>query len=74
MKRLLTVDEAAEILSCHPKTIRRLLAAGKLEGGKIGSSVRITSKSLDTYIDKIIQSYQLENGTYIHEKNGTEVD
>ena len=30
--RLLTVDEVARILAVHPKSVRRMLAEGRLEG------------------------------------------
>ena len=34
--RLLTVDEAAEIMRVHPSTIRRLVRAGELARVKVG--------------------------------------
>jgi excisionase family DNA binding protein len=33
---LLTVDEVAAIVRCHPTTVRRAVAAGDLQAGHIG--------------------------------------
>jgi excisionase family DNA binding protein len=33
---LLTVDEVAQVVRCHPITVRRAVAAGDLRAGHIG--------------------------------------
>jgi excisionase family DNA binding protein len=45
-KEILTLPEAAEILRCSVKTIRRLILDRKLECCKIRGSLRIVAKSL----------------------------
>lgn len=63
MKKLMvTIKEAADLLSCSTRTIRRMIEEGKLEAGKIRGCLRITMNSVDRYIDESIQAYQLENG------------
>ena len=41
-----TVDEIAELLDLHPKTVQRFLREGRLEGHKIGREWRISDESL----------------------------
>lgn len=43
---LLTVDEAAEQLRCHPVTIRRMIRRGDLAAVKVGSVYRISADDL----------------------------
>ncbi len=52
-KRLLRVDEAAQLLNVSRWTIYRWLEAGKLAGTKIGAgSVRVFSESVSALIEK----------------------
>ena len=45
--RLLSVREAAEVLSCHPVTIRRLIAAGQLPAVRLGPRLlRVPAKAI----------------------------
>ncbi|RRD20618.1 DNA-binding protein [Brucellaceae bacterium VT-16-1752] len=44
-----TVDQAAERLTLHPKTVLRLIREGRLKGTKIGKSYRILRSNLDTF-------------------------
>lgn len=46
----LTIDEAAERLGVHPKTIRRYISSGKLSAQKIGGTWRIYEESLESYL------------------------
>lgn len=45
---MLTVDEAAERLRCHPATIRRMIARGELEHVKVGRVYRIPDDAIRT--------------------------
>lgn len=48
----LTVDQAAQKLQMHVRTIRRLLANGQLPGQKIGARQwRISAAALKTYVE-----------------------
>jgi excisionase family DNA binding protein len=51
-ERLLTIDEAAEILNVSPKTIRRRIAARELPAIRDGRSVRVSPDDLRSYIAK----------------------
>ena len=43
MTRLLTVNQAAEVLQLDPSTVRRFLREGQLSGVKLGSRWRLPS-------------------------------
>ena len=45
-RRLMTVDEVAEILQQSPRQIRRFIADGRLPVTKAGRSVRVTPEAL----------------------------
>ncbi len=47
---LLTCEEAGAYLRLHPRTVGRLLKAGKLPGVKVGSQWRVRRTDLDTYL------------------------
>lgn len=44
---LYTVDQVADIIGLHPKTVRRFIQEGKLKAGKIGGQWRISQNDLD---------------------------
>lgn len=48
--RLLTIAEAAEMLSVSEKTIRKWLLQGKLKGVKVGFLWRLRKKDLEDFI------------------------
>ncbi len=48
-KSAFTLTEAAELLSCHPDTLRRAIRAGKLKAGKIGKDYRISKPDLQEF-------------------------
>lgn len=35
-RRYVTLEEAGDLLGCHPRTVRRLIAAGRLTGYRLG--------------------------------------
>ena len=43
---LLTVDEVAERLKCHPQTVRRWIWSGKLGHVKVGGLVRVPEEEV----------------------------
>ena len=47
---LLTCEEAAAYLRVHPRTVTRLLTAGKLPGVKIGRQWRLRKADLEAYL------------------------
>ena len=47
---LLTREDVARRLGCSERTVDKLREAGQLEAVKLGSRVRITGKSLASYI------------------------
>ncbi len=61
-KELLSIPEAAELLSCSTRTVRRLIEERTLEACKLRSSTRVVYASLRGYILTIIGDYQEKNG------------
>ena len=47
---LLTCEEAAAYLRVHPRTVTRLLTAGRLPGVKVGRQWRLRKADLDAYL------------------------
>ena len=48
-RRYVTLAQAAEYLGCHEKTVRRLIAAGKLTGYRIGQRmIRVDLNEVDS--------------------------
>ena len=61
-KELLSIPEAAELLSCSTRTVRRLIEERTIEACKLRSSTRVVYASLQGYILTIIGDYQEKNG------------
>lgn len=60
MKRVLTVNDAAEYIGVSTRTLRRLLAARRIRYLKIGSLVRIYQPDLDNFMEEsVIEAAQL---------------
>lgn len=49
-QEFLTIDEAANILDVHPKTIRRYINSGKISAQKVAGSWRIYQDSINEYL------------------------
>lgn len=64
VKKLLRIDEAAELLRCSEKTVRRLINRRELEALRIGSGLRVTSSSVQLLIDREILKFNLEHGDF----------
>jgi excisionase family DNA binding protein len=50
LRPLLTVADVAEILNLHPRSIRRLIADGRLPVVRLGGAVRIRPEVLEELI------------------------
>ena len=61
-KELLSIPEAAEILSCSTRTVRRLIEERTIEACKLRSSTRVVYTSLQKYVLTLIKDYQEEYG------------
>lgn len=46
-----TVDEIAEMIKIHPKTLRRYIREGRLKASKVGKSWRISGHDLSTFTE-----------------------
>lgn len=51
MEKLLTLEEAAEVLGVDYKTVYRLVRAGELPAGKVGRVYRIAPGDLHAYFE-----------------------
>lgn len=49
LKAAYTVKEAAEILSVHPETIRRLIREDKIDAAKVGDNWRVSATAINAY-------------------------
>ena len=47
-----TVEQAAELLAMHPKTIQRYIREGKLRAAKIGKGWRIAGRDLSVFLEQ----------------------
>ena len=61
-KELLSIPEAAEMLSCSTRTVRRLIEERTIEACKLRSSTRVVYTSLRKYVLTLISDYQDEHG------------
>ena len=50
-EKFYTVDEIAEFLKIHPKTIQRYIREGKLKANKVGKSWRVSGHDLSTFTE-----------------------
>jgi len=50
-KEFLSADEAAAMLNMHARTVRRLLAAGKLPGTRLGRQWRISAAGVRKLVE-----------------------
>ena len=51
-KALLTLDEAASILSLSPRTLSRLLRNGEIPTVRIGRLVRVRTSDLHSWVER----------------------
>lgn len=62
MTESISLRAAAATLSVCERTIKRLGEKGLLSAFKVGSSIRITKKSIDSYVAHMILVYSEEHG------------
>ena len=51
IEKYYTVDQIAEMIELHPKTIQRYIREGRLSAQKIGKSWRVTGHDLSTFME-----------------------
>lgn len=51
--KMMTVQEVAEILNCHPGTVRNRIKAKQIQAKKMGHRVLITSDEVNRYIESL---------------------
>lgn len=47
-----TLDDVAEILQVHPRTVRRRVNSGEIESFRVGNKIRILHTDLMDYIER----------------------
>jgi len=52
-----SVDEIAELLKIHPKTIQRYIREGRLKANKVGKSWRVSGHDLSTFTEGGSESF-----------------
>jgi excisionase family DNA binding protein len=50
MPKVYTVDQVAEILQVHPRTVYRALEANSLRGFRVGTTWRVTQEALEAFM------------------------
>ena len=71
-KAVLTVVEAAGVLSCGQSTVRRMEADGRLRSIHIGAGdMRITAQSIQSYIETQEETHAKEDET--DDRSGGEI-
>jgi excisionase family DNA binding protein len=58
MERLLTIEEAAEIMKVSPKTMHAWLKAGKVKAARIGKGYRIRPADLEAFVQEAVERTQ----------------
>lgn len=53
---LLKVTDVAEILALSERHVYRLINAGHIDAVHIGKAIRVTSDSVDDYVDSLLHS------------------
>lgn len=72
-EKFYTVDQIAEMLGMHPKTIRKFIREGKLKANKVGKQWRVTGNDLSIFTEgnkeKVSDEIENKSGeTYTVEK------
>ena len=60
MGDLFTVDQLAQILDLHPRTIRRYIREDKLKAVKVGGEWRIRKEDAEAFIGSKVNEYKAE--------------
>ncbi|MCG8553049.1 MAG: helix-turn-helix domain-containing protein [Desulfobacterales bacterium] len=54
-----TVNEAAEVLKLHPKTVRRKIKDGSIEAVRVGGQYRISQQEMDSILGDAYKEEQV---------------
>ncbi len=54
MNSTVDVEQAAELMKVHPKTVKDLISSGALPAGKIGRAYVLMTKDVMNYIEHMI--------------------
>lgn len=49
--RFITVDAAAEMLSLHPMSVRKMISRGEIPSARFGRSVRVDLRKLEAQLE-----------------------
>lgn len=60
--RLLTYEDAASVLACSDRSVKRLVAGGQLRAVRIGGTARIRVADLDAYVDGLPSTLDSSTG------------
>ncbi len=76
---VLTINQAAAVLNCHPDTIRKAIRTGKLKAGKVGRDYRISKRDLEIYWqaeggEELFQNLQASILNVIQDENRKEFE
>jgi len=53
VKKLLTVNELADMLSVNPMTVRRMVKRGQLSAVRIGRAIRFEPTAIDAFLESV---------------------
>lgn len=54
MPSFITIDQAAERLGLHPRTVRRMICGGELPAYRVGRFVRIDPDDLSSVVRPVV--------------------
>lgn len=54
--KVLKLTQAAEVLQCHPKTLRLIAQAGKIPARRVGKLWRFSADRLREWVDRVDQA------------------
>lgn len=59
---LLTYEQAASVLACSVRQVKRLVAAGELTSVRLGGAVRLRVEDLNSYVSKMSRGAEPATG------------
>jgi excisionase family DNA binding protein len=54
--KVLKLTQAAQVLQCHPKTLRLMAQAGKIPARRVGKLLRFSADRLREWVDQVDQA------------------
>lgn len=61
-RRWITVNECAELLSLHPMSVRKIIARGTIPAVRIGRTVRVDLRTIETQLETQAQGQAAGRG------------